>query len=122
VSDAVYRAAEQVAARNGASVEVDLQDGFETPRGLRDAMVRIVREAVTNAVRHGDAGTVRVELRGPDPIVLRVRDDGTGFDPGAVDGGGFGLTSMRERARAQGGELEVASAPGKGTTVELRVP
>ncbi|HEV2062228.1 MAG TPA: sensor histidine kinase, partial [Solirubrobacteraceae bacterium] len=123
VSDAVCRAAENVGERYGARVHVDVADGFDTSRAARDAMVRIVREAVTNAVRHGEARTVRVEMRGPHPVVLRVRDDGKGFDAAAATGsGGFGLTSMRERARALGGELEISSAPGEGATVEVRIP
>ena len=122
LSDAICRAAENVGVRYGARVEVDLDDGFQGSRALREAMVRVVREAVMNAVRHGGAQTVHVKLRGPDPIVLLVRDDGKGFDPDAVNGGGFGLTSMRERARALGGELRITSALGEGATVELRVP
>jgi signal transduction histidine kinase len=53
---------------------------------------------------------------------LSVGDDGIGFDPSERDGGGFGLTSMRERARALGGDLSISSAPGAGTTIEVVIP
>jgi signal transduction histidine kinase len=57
-------------------------------------------------------------------LVLRVSDDGRGFDPRArgLRARRLGLTSMHERAASLGGDLTVASAPGQGTTVELRVP
>jgi signal transduction histidine kinase len=61
-------------------------------------------------------------------VELRVRDDGEGFDPGAIGragadrpGAGLGLGGMAERARLVGGELDVRSAPGGGTTVTLRI-
>jgi signal transduction histidine kinase len=60
--------------------------------------------------------------------LLRVRDDGLGFDPaevaahGSETGAGLGLKGMAERARLAGGELDVLSAPGGGTTVTLRIP
>ena len=86
-----------------------------------ETLLRIVSEAVRNAVRHG--GAHRVEIRmNASPLCLSVADDGTGFDPGAPQGhrpGGFGLTSMRERAANLGGELSVESAPGEGTTVTV---
>ena len=90
---------------------------------VREALVRIAREAVTNAARHGDAGLVRVELENGAGIKLRIVDDGRGFDAAAATRqtrrGGFGLVSMSERARAVGGVLHVASKRGAGTTVEV---
>ena len=73
---------------------------------------------------------VRVRLyRQRDRMVLEVADDGTGFDPAAARGAGaaagptgFGLAGMRERAELLGGRLELASAPGRGTTVRLTIP
>jgi signal transduction histidine kinase len=65
---------------------------------------------------------VRVELLDGRRVRLRISDGGSGFDPAAVsarDGGGFGLTSMRERAHAVGGSFDVESRPGSGTRVEI---
>jgi|BEDMetMinimDraft_2_1075160.scaffolds.fasta_scaffold03848_3 signal transduction histidine kinase len=84
----------------------------------------IVREAVSNAIRHsrGRRVTVRIAQR-PDEVSVEVRDDGVGFDPtAAVDASHHGLDNMRRRAAAVGGRLEVRSAPGMGTTVALSVP
>lgn len=88
--------------------------------------VRIVQEAVANAVKHGRPSVIRVTLVVRDGhLVLTVHDDGTGFDPADVFAGArghFGLLGMRERARRMGGEVSVVSAPQQGTTVEVRVP
>ncbi len=83
-----------------------------------------VSEAVTNAVRHGNADEVTVELSNGDGIRLCVVDGGTGFDPSEAGrpGHGFGLTSMRERAEALGGRLTIDSRPGAGTRVEVSLP
>jgi signal transduction histidine kinase len=99
-----------------------LHPGIEVPEPTRDSLVRIVREAVSNAARHGAAEVIELELHGPHPLVLRVNDDGRGFDVAAVNGSGFGLTSMRERAEHLGGSLTLSSRPGHGTAVEIRIP
>ncbi len=88
----------------------------------REALLRIACEAVTNAARHGRSDVVRVELSAGRPLRMRISDAGVGFDPDAAPGPGhFGLTSMRERASALGGRLSVASAPGRGTEVEVEL-
>ncbi|MDP8943817.1 MAG: sensor histidine kinase [Actinomycetota bacterium] len=82
---------------------------------------RVAQEALSNAGRHSGAGRVEVDLREEgDGVVLRVRDDGRGFDPTAANGG-LGLDGMAERARLVGGALRVESAGGAGTSVTLRV-
>ena len=94
----------------------------------RHALVRIAREAVNNACRHGHARTIRLRLENTESgRVLLIRDDGSGFevrdaaDPGrASDGNGFGLVSMRERARGLPGTLTVRSAPSRGTEVAVQ--
>jgi len=86
----------------------------------------VMREALTNAVRHSGCEHVRMglEICGAE-LVGAVEDDGEGFDPdvagGTIPSGGVGLRSMRERAGMLGGSLRVDSAPGAGTKVELRV-
>jgi signal transduction histidine kinase len=96
------------------------------PSAQEEAVLRVAQEALHNALRHAGAATVRMELRGTPGrgALLRVTDDGRGFDPAAVRRAGrhLGLVSMRDRASAVGGELRVEAAPGKGTVVELEVP
>ena len=67
-----------------------------------------------------DRPSVRLEER-RNSIVLSVRDNGTGFDP-SIKSSGYGRLSMHERAQAVGGRLTIASKPGRGTSVTLRVP
>lgn len=84
----------------------------------------VAREAVSNALRHSGCRRVRVGLRRLGATLeMAVADDGRGFDPARpVDQTHRGLGNMRRRAEAVGGRLEVASQPGHGTTVTLRVP
>jgi two-component system sensor histidine kinase UhpB len=83
---------------------------------------RVAQEALTNALRHADAGALRFSLRfDGDEIVLTVEDDGRGFDSALV-ATASGIRGMRERALLVRGRLDVDSAPGRGTVVTLRAP
>ncbi|CAM5609353.1 Oxygen sensor histidine kinase NreB OS=Streptomyces albaduncus OX=68172 GN=FHS32_003732 PE=4 SV=1 [Streptomyces griseoloalbus] len=95
------------------------------PAAQEEAVLRVAQEALHNALRHSGGTHVDVTLeRRGNGAVLRVGDDGGGFDPHAVRRAGrhLGLVSMRDRASGVGGRLTVESAPGKGTTVEMEVP
>lgn len=101
--------------------EADVAEGRLRPE-LETGIYRIVQEALTNAVKHGDARRAAVELEERERRVhVSVRDDGTGFDPAAASDG-FGLVGMRERVELLGGELTVESAPGSGTRVRASLP
>jgi signal transduction histidine kinase len=111
------------------ALEVVLElDGYRPqPFEREEALFRIGQEALNNVVKHAGARTVRIGLRQDrDGIHLRVKDDGSGFDPKALAGagqaGGLGLVGMRERARALHGELRFESEPGKGAAVTVTVP
>ncbi len=91
--------------------------------------LRIAQEALSNVRNHAQAKSVMVTLIfGPSEVLVRVMDDGIGFDPAAVQGipstagTGFGLSGMRERAGLVGGSLLLRSASGMGTTIEARIP
>jgi signal transduction histidine kinase len=119
---ALAQAAEDVAARTGTHIRFDLVPGIRVAPELREDLARIVREAVSNAARHGEAPNVTVALSNTDSIRVLVSDDGKGFDLDAPRRRGFGLTSMFERAEVRGGTLEVRSTPGSGTQVEVIIP
>ncbi|MBB0231920.1 GAF domain-containing sensor histidine kinase [Streptomyces calidiresistens] len=90
-----------------------------------EALLQVAREALHNALRHASPTRVDVTLdRRGARTVLRVVDDGIGFDPDSVRRAGrrLGLVSMRDRAQAVGGNLNITSAPGRGTVVEMEVP
>ena len=82
-------------------------------------LYRVAQESLSNVVQHSGASAVRVELSSVGRTVLRVRDDGCGFKPTNGSGGRLGVSGMRERALLVGGRLNVFSAPGEGTTIEL---
>ncbi|MGU7774426.1 MASE4 domain-containing protein [Burkholderia sp. MR1-5-21] len=88
------------------------------------AVFRIAQEALANVARHAAASQVMVDLAcTDDEIALAIRDDGTGFDPGDPrKPASFGLVGLRERAYLVGGTLRIDTAPGKGTTVDVRIP
>ncbi|MEU2901060.1 GAF domain-containing sensor histidine kinase [Streptomyces sp. NPDC088106] len=95
------------------------------PAAQEEAVLRVAQEALHNALRHSGGEHVDVTLdRRGGGAVLRVSDDGSGFDPRVVRSAGrhLGLVSMRDRASGVGGRLSVESAPGKGTTIEMEVP
>lgn len=118
VEVALADAAVEVAERFHVGLELDLVPGVRVSAARAEALVRIACEAVTNAARHSGASRVSLNLeRDGSRVRLRVTDSGRGFDT-AVPGSGFGLISMRERARSVGGELRISSVPGRGSEVE----
>ncbi|GLF98724.1 GAF domain-containing sensor histidine kinase [Streptomyces yaizuensis] len=95
------------------------------PAAREEALLRVAQEALHNALRHSGADRVDVVLaRRAQGVVLRVGDNGKGFDPHTVRRAGrhLGLASMRDRAAGVGGRLTVHSEPGQGTTIEMEVP
>jgi signal transduction histidine kinase len=118
------QAVKDVADRVGTIAAMAIDPGVEVTPDVREALVRIAREAVTNAARHGDAGIVRVELENGNGVRLRIADDGCGFDvaaPRQRSNSGFGLVSMSERAHAIGATFRIDSRRGVGTTVEVEL-
>ncbi|HYE96856.1 MAG TPA: sensor histidine kinase, partial [Rubricoccaceae bacterium] len=110
-------------------IELDLAaDGQRLPEDVRLALFRIAQEALSNAVKHAAAKTVRVTFHlDAEEAALEVRDDGRGFvvPSNWLDGaraGRFGLLGMAERAEALGGRLSITSAPGAGTALRVAVP
>ena len=118
---ALVQTVEEVAARLGTRVEIEAEAAPEMASAQREQLLRIVREAVTNAACHASADLVRVQFTNGGPLFLRVEDDGVGFDPADVESKGFGLTTMEERARAIGAEFRIRSTQGRGTAVEVRL-
>lgn len=90
---------------------------------IEETLFRVAQEALTNVAKHADAGRVGVTLSYlPDVVLLDVRDDGGGIPDSAETGSGFGLRNMRQRVRSVGGAMELETAAGAGTTVNVRVP
>jgi signal transduction histidine kinase len=109
------------------SIPVDLrapEDGLELSRDGRLCLFRIAQEGLRNVVRHARASSVEVSLENAGGGVrLTIRDDGAGFDSsGGRNGNGLGLASMRERVELIGGKIDIRSAPGRGTTIDVWAP
>ena len=123
---AIRTAADALRDREGHPLEVTVQgDGAsdELPAAVETGLFNIAREALTNVARH--AGTRAASLvleRHDDRLVLRVTDEGAGFELALVTADRFGLVGMSERARLLGGSLAVSSERGRGTTIVVDVP
>jgi signal transduction histidine kinase/ligand-binding sensor domain-containing protein len=124
---AIESGARMWTAGSGVDVEVDVSGSpGELPQDFEQHLLRIAQEAVTNALKHAGARNIWIKLHIEEhKLYLRIKDDGRGFEPeGAFVsvGGHFGLIGMRERAERLGGDLRLASQPGEGTEVEVKVP
>jgi signal transduction histidine kinase len=117
------RIAEVASAYSGdPALEIDIRVDDRAFRASQHAQViQIVREALSNAVRHAEARTIVVEISAEGSVAeIVVSDDGGGFDPD-LPHGGHGLANLRARAKELGGALEIASTPD-GTRVSVQVP
>jgi len=126
LSAAVASLARGLTERAKVRLDLELDEHADACLEVRANVLGIVSEAISNAVRHGDAQSIRVRLANGRGLQLSIADDGTGFDPrreadGVSDRGGFGLVGMRERAERLGGSLLVQSRPGGGTEVQVLV-
>jgi len=125
LAEALKAECERFTRQNGLPCELNLP---ELPRSLPPetalGLFRVTQEALRNVLRHARAGTVEVTLRRlDDGLQLAVHDNGAGFDPTLKRGRvSLGLAGMRERMHLLGGELDIESAPGHGTTVLAWAP
>ena len=118
--------AEEFARRTGVRVAVADRNPAESKNARPEAAValfRIAQEALNNVLKHAKATNVRLEVSATDEeLILHVEDDGQGFELASARRGRWGMTTMRERAEAAGGQLHIASSPGEGTRIHARVP
>jgi signal transduction histidine kinase len=109
---------------DACEVSVDL-DGQPLDPEVETALFRVAQQALANVDQHADARHLKVALYRDGPqVALVVEDDGRGFDPthtqAVADSHGFGLTCMRERLQAIGGQFTLESAPGAGTRIQVQ--
>ncbi|HTT27527.1 MAG TPA: GAF domain-containing sensor histidine kinase [Solirubrobacteraceae bacterium] len=125
LAGAIRKEVDLLGRMHGASIELDIDPGFTIDTGDRElALLRIVDEALHNAVRHAHAERVTVRVGGESgAVIVEVADDGVGFDPDSAElrSRHLGLTSMEERTRELHGRLRIDSKPGTGTTVRIEL-
>jgi signal transduction histidine kinase len=111
-------------ARSGIQCKVRLLTREVVASSASTALFRIFQETLTNIARHANATRAEVVLqKQPDRLVLLIRDNGRGFDQAAPSlSKSLGLLGMRERAAILGGQVNISSAPGKGTSVTAWIP
>ena len=125
LSAAVEWQAHDFQARSGIACHADApEDELPVDRDSATAAFRILQESLTNVLRHAKATRVDILLeQDADRLVLRVQDNGCGMRSETLnDPMSIGLAGMRERALLLGGQLEIRSQPGSGTTVDVRLP
>jgi signal transduction histidine kinase len=108
----------------GLSVTFQYDVQFDRLEGkLEGAIFRIAQESLNNVTQHGQTEHATVQLAEHNGMLhLVVQDQGIGFDPKQVSRDRFGLRGIRERARLFGGDAQIESAPGEGTTVRVKLP
>jgi signal transduction histidine kinase len=111
-----------VERRAGTEAELEVTGKLDMDVEVEAAIYSIAMEALNNVLKHAEADLVAVVLQQTrSEITLRVCDNGRGFNPGEAGQGGLGLNSMHERADQVGGQLEIHSGDGRGTTVVFRL-
>ncbi|WP_462408755.1 sensor histidine kinase [Neobacillus sp. Marseille-QA0830] len=96
---------------------------FPLDKGVEDHLFRILQESVSNTLRHSKAGSLEVLLiKREDLVILRVVDDGVGFDTGEDKAGSYGMQNINERALEIGGTVKIISVKNKGTRLEVKIP
>ncbi|RRN73836.1 sensor histidine kinase [Peribacillus simplex] len=107
-------------------VTMDINWKMETvtlDKGIEDHLFRILQESISNTLRHAKAGSLEVLLIVRDGlIILRITDDGIGFNVEESKTGSYGLQNMHERAVELGGTMQLVSVPNKGTKLEVKIP
>lgn len=114
-----------VEVRAGVHAVLQVEEPIELSQDLEETLFHIAQEALNNALKHAAAAEVIVQLRQlpGGEVELQVIDDGNGFDlETAAEGGGLGLTSIRERAGKLNGQIEFVTGPGQGTVVRATFP
>lgn len=119
---ALERLRDTFSEQTGMRVDLESQIGGRLPSDVETALYRIVQEALTNIVKHAQAGSVSIVIaRSSGAVSAVIEDDGRGFTP-ADESDGLGLLGIGERLALLGGKLKIESSPGAGTTIAAEVP
>ncbi|MVP01817.1 sensor histidine kinase [Paenibacillus lutrae] len=123
LSEGLNRLLEELKAKVPMEIMWEVDENITLTKGIEDHLFRIVQEAMSNALRHSKA--TKLELRMQQKagwLRLLFRDNGVGFDLDEEKQTSYGISTMRERVNEIGGSLQLVTAPGSGTRIEIRVP
>ena len=111
-----------VERRSGIDARFEVEHLEPLPERLEIGLYGIAQEALNNVLKHAHATSLTLRLNSSTAgVEMEIKDNGQGFPDNSRTDGGIGLASMRERARALGGELTVQSEPGQGTSILVRI-
>jgi len=127
LGNALLTSGQQLTDQSGMRIEVETSGAADSLSEIAEEnLLRIGQEAITNAVKHSGAQTVKIQLElNPKRVTLQIKDDGKGFVPETCAGpkdGHFGLLGIRERTERLGGQVWIASQPGTGTSIRVEIP
>ncbi|MED1794913.1 HAMP domain-containing sensor histidine kinase [Brevibacillus nitrificans] len=123
LKEAILELLDELTRKNSMEITWEIEAVVGLPSGIEDHLFRILQESLSNTLRHAKASQIAVKLFTlQDQVRLRVTDDGVGFDPEGEKLTSYGLRSMQERVTEVGGSMEIYSAVGKGTQIEVRIP
>jgi PAS domain S-box-containing protein len=112
-----------IAGRLRCTFRSNLEDDESLPVVVRQDLLRIAQEAISNALRHAKSTAISVNLRSDPPnLILKVKDNGRGITTEAEAREGFGFVNMRARVKKLKGTLDIRTAPGRGTSIVVCVP
>ncbi len=121
LGDLLRQLGDALTGRTNIPVAVTITGQETLPAGIQVSLYRLCQEALNNIAKHASAKQVWIMLHFDAGLVtLRIRDDGCGFDPEDVPSGHYGLSMMRERAKAIGADLSIDSQPGYGSEIFIR--
>lgn len=123
LAQGMYELVQELRAKVPIEIQLEMDEEIELPRGIEDHLFRIVQEALSNTLRHSRADKLELRLmRRQEYVRLFIRDNGIGFDMEVKKSASYGIVSMQERVNEIGGSINIVSAPGKGTRIDIRVP
>jgi PAS domain S-box-containing protein len=112
-----------IAGRVRCTFRSNLQHDENVPVEIRQDLLRIAQEAISNALRHAKSTAISVTLRSDPPdLILKVKDNGIGLTSEAGTREGFGFVNMRARVKKLMGTLDIRTVPGRGTSIIICVP
>ncbi|MGC5325842.1 HAMP domain-containing sensor histidine kinase [Brevibacillus sp. SYSU BS000544] len=123
LKEAICELLDELTRKHPISLTWEIEDIPNVSSAIEDHLFRILQESLSNTLRHARASTISVKLFPlQDQVRMRIADDGIGFDTEGEKMTSYGLVSIRERINELGGALDIYSAIGKGTQIEVRIP